>query len=128
MPILFGESLYWLPSSVGLQLTPQGLVGLRIPRAGLHLGDFKKGRFQPAHALAMAIAPDDAAQVWNLKAGSTELSAYWHGDTLTVPEHYRGWCLVTAECGEDCFSIGWGKASSGQLKNHLPKGLRQQLS
>ncbi|AZK47988.1 RsmB/NOP family class I SAM-dependent RNA methyltransferase [Paenibacillus lentus] len=127
MPILFGESLYWLPSSAGLQLTPQSLEGLRIPRAGLHLGDLKKGRFQPAHALAMATTPNDAAQVWILKIGSTELSAYFHGDTLTVPEHYRGWCLVAVECDGEAFPIGWGKASGGQLKNHLPKGLRQPV-
>lgn len=126
MPILFGESLYWLPSSAGMQLTPQSFEGLRIPRAGLHLGEYKKGRFQPAHALAMAISSYDAALVYTLKAGSSELAAYFHGDTLTVPEHYRGWCLVTLECEGASFPIGWGKASGGQLKNHLPKGLRQQ--
>nr|WP_308737500.1 hypothetical protein [Paenibacillus sp. AR247] len=25
----------------------------------------------------------------------------------------------------DGLPLGWGKASGGQLKNHLPKGLRQ---
>lgn len=128
MPILFGESLYWLPFSAGLQLSPHSLDGLRVPRAGLHLGEFKKGRFQPAHALAMAITLSDAAQVWLLKEGSPELAAYLHGDTLTIPERYHGWCLVTIDCKGDGFPLGWGKASNGQLKNHLPKGLRQHSS
>ncbi|MGG4554085.1 RsmB/NOP family class I SAM-dependent RNA methyltransferase [Paenibacillus humicus] len=125
IPILFGESLYLLPFSTELQLTPDILAGLKIPRAGLHLGDYKKGRFQPAHALAMAIRPADAALTWTLKPDSPELAAFLHGDTLAVPADYRGWCLVTVECGGGSFPLGWGKASGGQLKNHLPKGLRQ---
>ncbi|GAA0133868.1 RsmB/NOP family class I SAM-dependent RNA methyltransferase [Paenibacillus sp. YSY-4.3] len=125
MPISFGESLYLLPSSSGLQLSPDSLAGLKIPRAGLHLGEYKKGRFQPAHALAMAITPSDAALTWTLNPDSPELAAYLHGDTLAVPGNYRGWCLVTVECDGDSFPLGWGKASGGQLKNHLPKGLRQ---
>lgn len=127
-PVLFGEALYWLPLSAGLSLSPRSLDGLKVPRAGLHLGEYKKGRFQPAHALAMAAAPNEAALIWTLKPGSPGLAAYLHGDILAVPEQYRGWCLVTVECGEDSFPLGWGKASGGQLKNHLPKGLRQPLS
>jgi NOL1/NOP2/fmu family ribosome biogenesis protein len=39
---------------------------------------------------------------------------------LSIPSEYRGWTLVTT----DGLPLGWGKASGGQLKNHLPKGLR----
>ena len=31
-----------------------------------------------------------------------------------------GWTLITV----DGYSLGWGKASKGQIKNHYPKGLR----
>ncbi|MBA9086352.1 NOL1/NOP2/sun family putative RNA methylase [Fontibacillus solani] len=123
-PILFGEALYLLPHSESYSLNMDQLSGLKIPRAGLHLGDFRKDRFHPAHALAMASAAQDAACVRNLEADSPEVTSYLHGDTLTIPDSIRGWCLVTITCGEDHFPLGWGKASNGQLKNHLPKGLR----
>ncbi|MCA1291568.1 RsmB/NOP family class I SAM-dependent RNA methyltransferase [Paenibacillus sp. alder61] len=124
-PVLFGEALYLLPRSEGLALTPGMLSGLKIPRAGLQLGEARKGRFEPAHALAMAAAAGDAARVVTLDADAPSAAAFLHGDTLPVQDHLRGWCLVTVACGGDSFPLGWGKASGGQLKNHLPKGLRQ---
>ena len=33
----------------------------------------------------------------------------------------NGWTLITV----DGYSIGWGKAVKGQIKNHYPKGLRR---
>lgn len=123
-PILFGDSLYLLPQSESYDLNMDQLSGLKVPRAGLHLGDFRKERFHPGHALAMASAASDAAHVWNLEADSPEVGSYIHGDTLAVPDSLRGWCLVTIACGGEQFPLGWGKASNGQLKNHLPKGLR----
>ncbi|MDN4069401.1 RsmB/NOP family class I SAM-dependent RNA methyltransferase [Paenibacillus vini] len=125
-PILFGEALYLLPRSEGLALNAERLTGLKVPRAGLQLGEYHKGRFMPAHALAMAssAAGDDAVRVWTLAADSPSVTAYLHGETLPVPEDLRGWCLVAIACGGESFPLGWGKASGGQLKNHLPKGLR----
>lgn len=125
-PILFGEALYLLPRSEGLALNAERLSGLKVPRAGLQLGEYHKGRFQPAHALAMAAstAGSDASRVWTLAADSPSVTAFLHGETLPVPEDLRGWCLVAIACGGESFPLGWGKASGGQLKNHLPKGLR----
>ncbi|WP_334076759.1 RsmB/NOP family class I SAM-dependent RNA methyltransferase [Paenibacillus sanfengchensis] len=123
-PILFGEALYLLPRSEGLALTAGMLSGLKIPRAGLELGEARKGRFEPAHALAMAAGAGDAARVVTLDADTPSAAAFLHGDTLPVQDHLRGWCLVTLACGGESFPLGWGKASGGQLKNHLPKGLR----
>ncbi len=96
-----------------------------MPRAGLELGELRKGRFQPAHALAMAARAESAAQHWMLDADSAETAAFLHGETLAVTPELRGWCLVTLRCGDESFPLGWGKASGGQLKNHLPKGLRR---
>ncbi|WP_435921659.1 RsmB/NOP family class I SAM-dependent RNA methyltransferase [Paenibacillus sp. DYY-L-2] len=123
-PLLFGEALYLLPRSEGLSLTAERLSGLKIPRAALQLGEVRKGRFQPAHALAMAANPAASARVWPLAADSPGVAAFLHGETLPVPDELRGWCLVTVACGGESFPLGWGKASAGQLKNHLPKGLR----
>ncbi|MGZ7440016.1 RsmF rRNA methyltransferase first C-terminal domain-containing protein [Paenibacillus sp. TH7-28] len=124
-PLLFGEALYLLPASSSLPLSPDHLTGLKVPRAGLHLGDVRKGRFQPAHALAMALGASEAARVWTLGEDSPAAAAYLRGETLEVPADLRGWHLVTIACGGASFPLGWGKASGGQLKNHLPKGLRQ---
>ena len=47
-PVLFGDALYLAPA--GFQTD-----GIRILRAGLHLGTVCRGRFEPSHALAMAL-------------------------------------------------------------------------
>ncbi|KHF37416.1 Ribosomal RNA small subunit methyltransferase F [Paenibacillus sp. P1XP2] len=113
---MFGEALYLLPST-----EPLPIDGLKVPRAGLHLAHLKKNRVEPAHALAMALAPEQAKQRLLLEADGPEAAAYLRGETLPVAADLRGWTLVTV----DGLPVGWGKASGGQLKNHYPKGLRQ---
>ena len=51
IPALFGEALYLLPAAVSLDR-------LKVLRAGLHVGAVKKGRFEPSHALALALRAD----------------------------------------------------------------------
>ena len=110
-PVMFGDTLYWTPEG-----TPD-ISRLRVLRAGLELGTVKKGRFEPAHALALWL--NSCANVQNYDAGSAEMAKYIHGDV--VPSTIRGWCLVTA----GGYSIGWGKGDGTVLKNHYPKGLRR---
>ena len=109
--VLFGQSIYWATEGM-----PE-LKGLRVERPGLELGEVKKGRFEPAHALAMWL--HTCGRTENLKADSPEAAAYLHGDVL--PSCKKGWCLVTI----DGFSVGWGKGDGTVLKNHYPKGLRR---
>ncbi|WP_339277289.1 RsmB/NOP family class I SAM-dependent RNA methyltransferase [Paenibacillus sp. FSL W8-0426] len=122
-PLLFGEALYALPDSGAALLSDERLSGLKLPRAGLHVGDWKKGRFEPAHALALSIAPDAAARMQHvtLEADSDLTAAYLRGESLPADAALKGWTLVTV----DGLPLGWGKASGGQLKNRLPKGLRR---
>ncbi|MNY58287.1 Ribosomal RNA small subunit methyltransferase F [compost metagenome] len=96
------------------------MEGLKVPRAGLHIAHLKKNRIEPAHALAMALQPEQAARSYNLAADSQDIQAWLRGESLPVPLELHGWTLVTV----DGLPVSWGKASSGQLKNHLPKGLR----
>ncbi|HEY4391827.1 MAG TPA: RsmB/NOP family class I SAM-dependent RNA methyltransferase [Paenibacillus sp.] len=124
IPVLFGEALYLLPRSEELTVTMEQLSGIKVPRAGLHLGDYRKGRFVPAHALAMSSGLNSAARIWTLGADSPELAAYLRGETLNTAVELRGWVIVAVKCATDSYPLGWGKASDGQLKNHLPKGLR----
>ena len=109
--VRFGETLYLLPDD-----TPE-LRGLRVLRAGLELGQVKKGRFEPAHALALWL--NGAQSAVSFPADSPELARYLRGETL--PTSARGWTLVQV----DGYSLGWGKGVGGVLKNHYPKGLRR---
>lgn len=111
--LAFGEHLYLFPDQM-----PE-LTGLKALRPGLELGEVKKNRFVPAHALALALKPEDAACGTRLSLDGQEVFRYLHGETIPV-RTAQGWCLV---CVED-YSLGWGKAVNGQLKNHYPKGLR----
>jgi 16S rRNA C967 or C1407 C5-methylase (RsmB/RsmF family)/NOL1/NOP2/fmu family ribosome biogenesis protein len=111
--IRFGEKLYLVPAQMP---SPKGLKVLRI---GLQLGEMKKNRFEPSHALALALAPEGAVHVWNLKADSREIRSYLNGETIPG-EGEKGWYLICV----DGFGIGWGKLAGNQMKNHYPKGLR----
>ena len=110
-PLTFGQSLYWMPKNM------PALQGLKVERPGLELGVVKKGRFEPAHALALWLR--DCACVQDFGADSPQIRDYLHGDVVASKQ--KGWCLVTV----DGFSLGWGKGDGIVLKNHYPKGLRR---
>ena len=110
-PVLFGQSLYWAPVEM-----PE-LRGLKVLRPGLELGEVKKDRFTPAHGLALWL--QEAKNVVDLAADSSEIRAFLHGET--IPAETVGWCLVRV----DGFPIGWGKGDGKIIKNHYPKGLRR---
>ncbi len=109
--VLFGQSLYWAPEAL------PALKGIKVLRPGLELGEVKKDRFQPAHALALWLKT--AARAENLTADGSAVKAYLRGET--VPGHAPGWTLVQV----DSYSLGWGKSDGKVLKNHYPKGLRR---
>ena len=110
--ITFGAELYLEPE-------PLPLKGIRVLRPGLHLGTFKKNRFEPSHALALYLSPEKASRTLDLSLSLGEALSYMRGDALPCGD-LKGWTLVCIE-GR---SAGWGKAAGGMLKNHYPKGLR----
>jgi NOL1/NOP2/fmu family ribosome biogenesis protein len=120
-PIRFGDALYWLPDQSSGSFGSADIDGLKVARPGLHLGDIRKNRQEPAHALALAVQSDEAAWVQSYPPNSPEIAAYLRGETLSANGDISGWGLVAV----DGLPLGWAKASSGQLKNHLPKGLRR---
>lgn len=109
--VSFGDTWYLAP-----ELLPE-LRSLRVLRAGLELGEVRKGRFVPAHALALALTGFPAAV--DFPAESPEIDSYLHGQTLFAPQN--GWVLVRV----DGHPLGWAKGADGILKNHYPKGLRR---
>lgn len=112
--IRFGEQLYIAPDEL------PSLHRLRVLRPGLHLGTMKKKRFEPSHALALALKPSEVKNSLQLLADGEEIHAYLRGETFQA-EGEKGWYLI---CAGD-YSIGWGKLSGGIMKNHYPKGLRK---
>ena len=109
--ISFGKNLYYVPME-----TPE-LSGLRVLRAGLSLGEVKKGRFEPDHALALWLG--NTAPSVSFPADSFEVKAYMHGETVAAK--HKGWCVFCV----DGFGLGWAKGDGTILKNHYPKGLRR---
>lgn len=110
----FGDNLYLAPKGM------PALKGIKVLRPGLHLGAFKKNRFEPSHALALALAPADVRYVCGLSARDEAADAYLNGQTFSRHGE-KGWYLITVDgCG-----IGWGKLAGGIMKNHYPRGLRK---
>ena len=101
---------------------PEGVFdfkGLNVLRVGLKLGEVRNGRFEPAHALAMARGMSDAVNVANLALEDGRAEKYLRGETVE-DDGKNGWCLVCV----DGYPLGWGKRVNGVVKNHYPKGLR----
>ncbi len=109
--VLFGQNLFWAP-----EVLPD-IRKLKVLRPGLELGEVKKGRFEPAHALALWLRDCKTSQT--CEPESPQMAAYLHGEV--IPSEKKGWCLVKA----GPYSIGWGKGDGSVLKNHYPKGLRR---
>ena len=109
--VLFGSNLFWTPEEM------PDIKGLKVLRPGLELGEVKKDRFEPAHALALWLK--ECANEENLAPESDTLRGYMAGDV--IPSSRRGWCLVKV----GGYAIGWGKGDGKVLKNHYPKGLRR---
>ena len=106
---LFGDNLYLVPDGIDIN-------GVKVIRAGLHLGVMKKNRFEPSHAMAMAF-PKKYFKT-HAEYGITDANKYLSGEVLPCTE--KGWCAAVY----NGFVLGWGKADGAVMKNHYPKGLR----
>ncbi len=109
--VSFGSNLFWAPEEL------PDMKRLKVMRPGLELGEVKKGRFEPAHALALWLR--DCANTVSYDPEGPQIREYMHGNVLA--SDVRGWCLIKA--GD--YSLGWAKGDGKQLKNHYPKGLRR---
>lgn len=116
--ILFGDNLYRMPEEM------PDISGLKVLRPGLHLGTFKKNRLEPSHALALSMKRDRALRSADFDPEGDEIRGYLSGNTVSGYSGENGWVLVCA----GGYSLGWGKAASGIMKNHYPKGLRIPFS
>ena len=109
----FGDNLYLLPDGL------PDMTKLRIARNGLHLGTFKKNRFEPSFALGLTLSPDDVEQF--VEIDIEQFKIYVSGNIIKLKDQIpNGWYLVTIKGN----GIGFSKVTGNILKNHFPKGLR----
>lgn len=112
VPVSFGDNIYLCPRGFG------SLSGLKVERPGLHVAVNKKNRLEPAHSLALALKPSDVNACHTMDV--INASKYIAGETINCDPTLKGWILMSV----GPFSLGFGKASNGVIKNHYPKGLR----
>lgn len=120
--VMFGERLYRLPDM------EVDIKGLKVQRAGLHIGEFKKQRFEPSHSLALALKLSEAKNVVKLTWDDPQTTGFFNGQSVMLSDEQtaeckKGWALVCV----DGYPAGWGKVNGTQVKNHYPKGLRNKI-
>ena len=120
--VMFGEQLYRLPDM------EVDIKGLKVQRAGLHIGEFKKQRFEPSHSLALALKISEAKNVVKLTCDNPQTIGFFNGQSVMLSDEQaaeckKGWALVCV----DGYPAGWGKVNGAQVKNHYPKGLRNKI-
>ena len=120
--VMFGEQLYRLPDM------EVDIKGLKVQRAGLHIGEFKKQRCEPSHSLALALKLNDAKNLVKLTCDNPQTIGFFNGQSVVLSDEQaaeckKGWALVCV----DGYTAGWGKVNGTQVKNHYPKGLRNKI-
>lgn len=105
--VAFGDKLYLMPYNLDIDK-------IKIVTPGLFLGTLKKDRFEPSHALCLALEKDDFKSAIEV----SECYKFFTGETIFSDK--KGWTAVLY----NGYPVGWGKASNGVLKNHFPKYLR----
>lgn len=95
----------------------EAFLGLNMLRLGLHLADLTGKTPRPEHALALWA---DAVSEVPLEEAAAR--RYRRGEEVPCPPSLSGFSAASFQG----WNLGWGKAVAGTLKNHYPKGLRQQ--
>ena len=98
--------------------------GCPIPKnsvfmSGVMIGEIKGSTFFPHHQFFSAYPELFKSRV-ELTRDDVRTMKYLGGEEIEVDASVKGWCAVLFEGA----AIGGGKASSGKVKNHYPKGLR----
>lgn len=130
------ESMLTKPFDRSRMMVREGLVyylpegfdkgwNLRYLRTGLFLGEWKKNRFEPSQAVAMALAMKDFSQTLSLSVQDERVIRYLKGETIALTEAEekklkKGWVLV----GVEDYPLGWAKAAGSNLKNKYYPGWR----
>lgn len=89
--------------------------GVRLINGGVVIGEIVKSRFEPNHNFITCFG--NLFKQY-LELDEAEVEKYLKGETLNCP--MQGYVVLKYKG----VALGLGKVSSGELKNHYPKGLR----
>lgn len=84
--VMFGEQLYRLPDM------EVDIKGLKVQRAGLHIGEFKKQRFEPSHSLALALKLSEAKNVVKLTWDDPQTTGFFNGQSVMLSDEQAAEC------------------------------------
>lgn len=110
---IHNDNIYILPD-----ILPD-ISGMGVLRAGVQLGELKKNRIEPSHALFMQSKPENLRRVCHLSLKDERLNRFLHGEEIDC-ETSDGYTAVAVEN----ITVGFGKCVHARLKNKYPKGLR----
>ena len=82
--VMFGEQLYRLPDM------EVDIKGLKVQRAGLHIGEFKKQRFQPSHSMSLAIKIKEAKNVVKITFDNPQTFGFFNGPSVFLTVEQAG--------------------------------------
>ncbi len=111
-----GSSIYGLP------LKLPSMDGLKVAKFGWYLGEIKSKRFEPSHAMVMALDKKDIVNTIDFSSDSKEIARYLKGETIILDKEYdKGLYAICV----DGYTVGWSKVERRMLKNLYPKGWRK---
>ncbi len=111
-----GENLVLI--SHGIPIMPKSVFS-----AGVLIGKVEKGLLFPSHQFFSCYGNLFVRQE-NLLSGDSRCEKYLAGEQIEAKDvQTSGWCAVLY----NSVALGGGKMSSGVIKNHYPKGLRNKL-
>jgi NOL1/NOP2/sun family putative RNA methylase len=111
-----GNNLFLAPKLFDSNMQT-ALDGLKFLSIGVKLGTIVQDRFEPNHAIFMAM--EDLFKT-KIELNEEQLKKYLHGEELSSNETRKGYGVV-ASGGH---AIGGVRIIQGKLKNLYPKGLR----
>ena len=105
---VFGDNLYLLPKGL------PDLSKVKIARNGLHLGVFKKKRFEPSFALGIALTSDEV--VSSIELTQDQFAQYVSGNVVTLDQTQpNGWYQLLV----DGNGFGFAKIVGNTVKKLL---------
>lgn len=106
-----GEKVYLVPEDF------QKIAGIRVIKAGLLLGEIKKGRFLPSQELSHSILGKNFKK--QIALTQDQLKAFLRGESFSLALD-EGWYLIV----DSGVGLGFGYVKKGIFKNQLAKYLR----
>lgn len=123
----FKENFLNIPDGVLIEknglvyLVPKEMPQVKgdILRQGLFVGEIRKNRLEPSHALFVSFAVRPK-RVLNLSLNDERVEKFLKGMEITASDSDNGYTAIAVEGAV----LGFGKASGGRITNKYPKGLR----